>query len=96
MEGKLKLAHHPETVFVRSNIDLKENPRTVLFSKKRQMTKLNSALVVPASHEHKACKESSEKRLLKVNDSDYTQEGVHLKEDEISTNFLAEILLNAC
>ena len=53
LKGKLELAHHPETVFLRFNIGTKENPMLVSFSKKKQMTELNSDLLVPARQEQK-------------------------------------------
>lgn len=49
LEGKLELKHHPETVFLRFNIDTKEKPRVVSFYKTKQMTELNSDLLVPAN-----------------------------------------------
>ena len=66
LEGKLELAHHPETVFLWCNIDTKENPRRVSFSKKKQMTELNSDLLVPARHEQRPVKNQLKKKLKKL------------------------------
>ena len=66
LEGKLELAHHPETVFIRFNIDTKENPRRVSFSKKKQMTELNSDLLVSARHEQRPVKNQVKKDCLKL------------------------------
>ena len=53
LEGKSELTHHPETVFIRFNIESKEKPRMVSFYKKKQMTELNSDLLEPARHEQR-------------------------------------------
>lgn len=66
LEGKLELTHHPETVFLRFNIDTKEKPRIVSFYKKKQMTELNSDLLVPARHEQRPVKYQVKKDCLKL------------------------------
>ena len=66
LEGKLELVHHPETVFLRFNIDTKETPRLVSFSKKKQMTELHSDLFVPARHEQRPVKNQVKKDCLKL------------------------------
>lgn len=52
-EGKLTLAHHRGTAFVRFKMDTKERPRIVSFVKKTQMKELNPESLVPVRQEQK-------------------------------------------
>ena len=66
LEGKLELTHHPETVFIRFNIDVKEKPRMVSFYNKKQMTEVNSDLLEPARHEQRPVNNQVKKACLKI------------------------------
>ena len=53
-------------LLIRFNIDTKEKPRMVSFYKKKQMTDLNSDLLVPVRHQQRPVNNQVKKHCLKL------------------------------
>ena len=64
--GELKLVHHPESVFVRQEMNSKELPRRVDFRKKRQGIELRPELLRTLSLQRKPVRDHVKRSCVKL------------------------------
>ena len=63
---ELKLVHHPESIFVRFQINPKEVPRKISFVKKKQVIDLRTELLTTLREERKPVREDVKRSYVRL------------------------------